>query len=117
MQATQFITNLYRAVDEKSISKLAPFLAEEVRFKLANFPSTQGKEAVLSANQGFFSSIESMQHRLDNIWQVEDKLICHGVVNYLRLDSTQTSATFATILTMKDDKITDYLVYADLSEL
>ena len=117
MQANQFIKHLYQVVDEKSLDKLSPFLADQVNFKLANFPITRGKAAVLEANKTFFNSIQSMQHRLDNIWQVEDRLICHGEVSYIRLDKTKTSANFATILKVEEDKIIDYLVYADLSQL
>ena len=119
MQANpnQFMKRLYQAVDEKSLDKLSLFLADQVNFKLANFPITQGKVAVLEANKAFFTSIQSMQHRLDNIWQIEGRLICHGEVSYIRLDQTKTSANFATILKLEDDKIVDYLVYADLSQL
>lgn len=117
MQAINFVQELYKAVDNKNINQLAHFLAEDVCFSLANFPSTRGKTEVLEANQGFFASIHSMCHSLDNIWQVEDKLICHGQVDYIRLDKTKMSANFATILTIKEEKISDYLVYADLSNL
>lgn len=117
MQATNYVKNLYQAVDDRSIERLSDFLADDVIFKLGNFPSTEGKNAVLAANENFFASIHNMQHHLDNIWQIDNTLICHGRVDYIRLDKTETSAVFSSILTLKDDQITDYLVYADLSEL
>lgn len=117
MQANNFVTSLYQAVDEKNIETLSLFLDENVNFKLANFPASKGRSKVLEANQNFFNSIDSMQHEFDNIWQLDQTLICHGTVVYKRLDKTETSAAFASILTLKEDKICDYLVYADLSEL
>ncbi len=117
MNAISFVKDLYQAVDDKSIERLSHFLAEDVCFSLANYPSTKGKIEVLDANKQFFTTIESMQHSLDNIWQIENRLICHGSVHYVRLDKTKTSATFATLLTLQQNKIIDYLVYADLSAL
>lgn len=117
MNAITFVKDLYQAVDDKNIERLSHFLAEDIYFSLANYPSTKGKVEVLEANKQFFTTIESMQHNLDNIWQVENRLICHGTVSYVRLDKTKTSATFATILTIQQNQITDYLVYADLSAL
>lgn len=117
MNSINFVTDLYQAVDGKNIEELSAFLADDVCFSLANYPSTKGKAEVVEANKQFFESIESMRHRLDNIWQVENRLICHGSVHYVRLDKSETSATFATILTIQHNQITDYLVYADLSAL
>jgi len=117
MNAITFVKDLYQAVDDKNIERLSHFLADDVCFSLANYPSTKGKAEVLEANKHFFTTIESMQHNLDNIWQIENRLICHGTVSYVRLDKTETKAAFATILSIQNNTITNYLVYADLSAL
>jgi hypothetical protein len=45
------------------------------------------------------------------------KIACHGLVDYVRLDGTEHSAVFSTVLEIEDNLITDYLVFADLSGL
>lgn len=117
MNANQLIENLYKSVDAKDLGYLQMILAEDVRFRIGNNDAIQGLEDALAANRGFFASIHSMTHRIDQVWSQQDDVICHGQVNYVRLDGSEYSAPFATILKMQGEKIKDYLVYADVSAL
>ncbi len=66
---------------------------------------------------GFFSSIKLLQHKLNECWDADGAVICHGSVTYTRHDSTALSVPFANILAIKDDLIKDYIIFADISEL
>ncbi|OMH33875.1 nuclear transport factor 2 family protein [Motiliproteus sp. MSK22-1] len=117
MDSQEYINKLYRIVDDKNANALSGFLADNVRFVFANADPITGKEAVIAANEGFFASISSMSHTIENVWAAGEDLICDGQVQYTRLDNSHHSATFATILKVKDDRITDYRIYADVSGL
>ncbi len=115
--ATNLITKLYQAVDEKSTSKLGAFLANDLRFQLGNFDEVHGKDAVLASNENFFQIIDAMSHRIDGIWAQGDDIICKGEVHYTRLDQSELSLPFATILEIKAGLIQDYQVYVDVTPL
>ncbi|WP_120497254.1 nuclear transport factor 2 family protein [Kiloniella sp. EL199] len=115
--AESLITKLYAAVDEKSTSRLGAFLADDLRFQLGNFDAVTGKSAVLEANENFFQIIDSMTHRIDGIWAQNEDIICKGEVHYKRLDQSELSLPFATILKMKSGLIQDYQVYVDVTPL
>ncbi len=115
--AENLITALYKAVDGKSISELGDFLANDLRFQLGNFDEVKGKDAVLEANENFFQIIDSMTHRIDGIWAQDEDIICKGEVHYKRLDQSELSLPFATILKMKAGLIQDYQVYVDVTPL
>jgi len=117
MNKSNFVKQLYTAVDKKDLELLSDFLSDEVFFRIANFDPVTGKEACLKANQNFFSSITSMRHQIDNVWEQGDDVICNGRVDYIRFDSSSHSVPFATIFKLKQDKIINYLVYADISKL
>jgi len=117
MNKTAFTKALYKSVDSRDSEQLSAFITEDVHFCIGNYPPVIGQEAVLAANQAFFASIQGMQHRLDNIWECGDSIICNGNVDYVRLDGSEYSVGFATVLKMQGDKISDYLVYVDISEL
>lgn len=117
MNKAEFVSELYQSVDARDVERLSAFLADDVNFRFANAAPLKGKEDVLAANKAFFASIGSMSHRIDNVWAQGDNLICNGQVTYTRLDDSRFSAPFATILTVKDRWITDYLIYVDVSEL
>ncbi len=113
-----FIKELYHsAVDTKDLNALSSFLAENVLFRLANFDAVKGREEVLEANKSFFNSIKSMNHVLDDIWSIGTDIICKGSVQYIRLDGSFHTANFSTFLKLEQEKISEYIVYADLSDL
>lgn len=113
-----FVKEMYKyAVDGKNVDLLSTYLCDDIRFRLGNYDAVNGLGNVLDANKAFFDSITSMAHQIDSIWSENDTLICNGLVNYVRLDQSTYSASFATILKFQGKKISEYLVYADISEL
>ena len=116
-QAQNLIKTLYTAVDGKDLNYMGDILADDVKFRIGNNPTISDKETALNANKQFFASIKSMCHRIDKVWVVEDDVICNGAVDYVRLDGTGHSAYFSTVLKITNEKIVDYFVYADISEL
>lgn len=125
LQAQQLVKNLYQAVDQKDVGYLQKHLSQTIRFCIGNSPVATNKTEILEANHQFFNSIRSMSHTIEDvILQVENKqsvsinkLACYGRVDYVRLDGTEHSAVFSTILEVENDLITNYFVFADLSGL
>ncbi|WP_419905198.1 nuclear transport factor 2 family protein [Kiloniella sp.] len=113
----KFVSELYQAVDNRSLDQLETFLGEDLRFQLGNFDALHGKSAVLDANAAFFASIKSMSHSFDGLWEQADNIICTGQVHYTRLDDSELTIPFATVLLMRNDLIQDYQVYVDVSPL
>lgn len=116
-KALQFIQNLYQIVDNRDSAALGDYLADDLVFKLGNLEAIHGKEAVLVANEGFFQSIAKMIHTIEVVWSRGCNIICAGSVEYTRHDNTNLTIPFSTILTLNDDLITNYQIYADVSPL
>ncbi|MAG77172.1 MAG: hypothetical protein CL811_10485 [Colwelliaceae bacterium] len=118
MNKHDLIVDLYKnAVDKKDANYLAKLLTENVRFRIGNHDEIVGLYKVIDANKSFFKTIEAMSHTIEKIVVEDDYSVCHGRVDYIRLDGSRTSSMFATMLKHEGDKISDYLVFADLSAL
>jgi ketosteroid isomerase-like protein len=124
-KAQQLVKNLYQAVDSKNVDYLNDNISQRIRFRIGNNPAASNKETILDANRQFFSSVKSMKHSIEEVisqvvnkeGRAVDKIVCHGRVDYVRLDTTEYSAVFSTVLEVDNNLITDYLVFADLSGL
>ncbi|WP_338517966.1 nuclear transport factor 2 family protein [Alteromonas gracilis] len=118
MSKHELIIDLYKnAVDKKDANYLATLLTENVRFRIGNHDEIVGLDSVIDANKSFFTTIDTMSHTIEKIMVEGDYSVCHGHVDYKRLDGSHTSSMFATVVKYKGDKISDYLVFADLSAL
>ncbi|MBL4797426.1 MAG: nuclear transport factor 2 family protein [Oleispira sp.] len=113
----EFVEELYRQVDRKNVEYLDQVLGDDIRFCIGNNPIISDKNEVLIANKNFFHSIAKMTHNITNILIDGTQVSCNGRVDYVRLDGSGFSAVFSTALKIDGHKITEYLVFADLSGL
>ena len=113
----ELINALYAVVDSRQADGLIPFLAEDVCFRLGSNEAISGRKDVVEVNRQFFVSIEGMSHEVDEIWEMPQGGGCTGWVHYERLDGSECSIPFATVLGLRDGLVADYRVYVDVSPL
>lgn len=65
----------------------------------------------------FFGSIAAIKHTVLDAWTVEDKLIQKLRVHYTRHDGSELEVPAANILTLRDEKVSEYRIYVDNHEL
>ena len=111
------VTRLFQSIDNRDTDAFLAFLSDEVLFRFGNADPVTGKAAVGEAVGGFFGSIKGVHHDLVATWELDDVIICHGRVTYIRHDLTTLSVPFANILGVDGDLINQYLVFVDISEL
>jgi len=70
-----------------------------------------------SATGGFFASIAALEHEIAERWEVPGGWVVHGVVSYTRQDGSVLTVPFAILLKTATAGITEYLIFADTSEL
>ncbi|GHB43562.1 hypothetical protein GCM10007094_36230 [Pseudovibrio japonicus] len=117
INAREFSEQLYKAVDSLSAEGVGAFLTPNVRFQLGNFDEIVGYDAVVEANRAFFQSIVAMSHTIKDAWTVDENVICTGYVHYTRHDKSTLQIPFSAVLKLKDNLISDYQVYVDVSPL
>lgn len=108
---------LFRAIDDKDLDIFAQFLADFVSFRFGNAQAVHGKHQVCEVVGQFFASLASLRHEVVGNWNHGDTCISHGHVTYIRHDGSQLSVPFANVFTMQDDKIIEYLIFVDISDL
>lgn len=117
MQKPFWMDELFSAIDSKNAEKFVMFLAENAVFKFGSNPDVRGKEAIKRTVQGFFMTINGLQHNITNTWVIREHVICKGEVTYTRKDNTKITLPFANIFEMKDALIKEYLIYIDINPL
>lgn len=117
MEQGNWIKEMFDAIDNRDAEGFVSYFAEDGMFKFGNADRVEGKQAVLEAVKGFFSAINGIQHEILDLWTLPDAAVCRGIVTYTRLDSTTLSVPFATIMKLDGQKIREYLIYADISQL
>lgn len=111
------IPALFTSIDTKNIKAFTDFLAEDAIFCFGNVPQVQGKANIANAVTGFLHSVADIEHQLTAFWQLDNTVICHGTVTYTRPNNTRLTVPFANILQLTAGKISEYRIFADISEL
>ena len=111
------IKKLFESIDSFDTEGLLSYLDENAIFRFGNMPAITGKSQIGPFLDGFFKSIKAIRHDQIEIWEVDNVRIMNGRVTYTRHDGSELSVPFSNTFKMRGDKIKDYLIFADTSEL
>ena len=117
MHIKKSIPELFKSIDNKDMEGFLAFLDEDVFFRFGNMPGIQGRDNVRTAIQGFNDSIAGLYHEIDEIFGEKEILACNGTVTYIRQDTSKMNVPFANVFKLKGDRIKEYNIYVDISEL
>lgn len=117
MLGLKAIDNIFTSIDSQDAEGFASFLEENCLFRFGNLPAVHGAGKVREFVCGFFESIHSLEHQVTESWAIPGGIVCHGTVAYTRHDMSVLTVPFSNIFKLKDDKILEYLIFADTSGL
>lgn len=111
------IRELFNAIDAFDTKKFASYLDEEANFSFANIPRVSGKNNIFDFVAGFFQGIKKIGHKNLEIWELEGIRFVNGNVTYTRHDNSTLSVDFSNTFKLNGDKIKEYRIFIDNSEL
>ena len=117
MNEQKWLSDLFCAIDQKDTTSFTSFLAEDCVFRFGNMPSVQGRTNIREFVNGFFDSIKSLSHEIDEQWDIPAGKVCHGMVSYTRMNDSVLTVPFSNIFKLNDGGIDEYLIFADTSRL
>jgi ketosteroid isomerase-like protein len=117
MPDNKWMEALFGAIDRSDTEVFCAFLGEDCDFTFGNMPTVHGRSAIAETVGGFFASIAGLSHAIEQSWINDDAVICHGRVTYTRHDGTTLDVPFANILSLDGDRVRNYRIYADTSQL
>lgn len=111
------VDGLFNAIDTQNTDQFVSYLTDDSVFTMGDAPSVSGKENIRTAVGQFFQSIKGLSHTVDNTIATEDNLVTPGTVTYTRHDDSKLTVKFCNVFNLENDKIKDYNVFIDLSQL
>ena len=111
------IESLFNDIDSMDAEKFVSYLDDNVTFTFGNAPTVKGKEATRQMVDGFFKSIKGISHKKIRMWEHPDSIIYQGTSSYTRHDGSELTVPFLNVFILKGEKIIDYKIYIDLSQL
>jgi ketosteroid isomerase-like protein len=112
-----WLKTLFNALDMFDAKTFASFLTDEATFVFANAEPVRGKAVIQEYVAQFFASIRAIRHDVIDCWVTSDAVISRGIVTYTRHSGSQLQVPFANVFNMRNERIQDYLIYVDNSQL
>lgn len=117
MTASDWLQQLFSAIDAKDTAGFLAHLSPHVHFRFGNAPALQQREQVGESVSYLFQAIAGLRHQLHEVWEVDGTTICRGEVCYTRHDGSTLEVPFTNILKRGSKTIDEYLIYVDASQL
>lgn len=117
MQDNSFIQSVFEAVDKSDAHGLAEFMTEDAVFRFSNHPPVTGKGEIIPFLENFFASIKGTRHDQLEFWKIPAGYVMNGRVTYTRHDGSTYPCWFSNTFRMEGDKIREYLIFVDNSQL
>jgi uncharacterized protein (TIGR02246 family) len=117
MSQTGWLEKLFATIDSKDADGFAEFLTKDAVFRFGNGGPAQGRDAVRDAVAQFFAGVKALKHTVHESWTVPGAAVMHGEVTYVRHDGSSLTVPFANVLKLEGERVRDYLVFADASQL
>jgi ketosteroid isomerase-like protein len=114
-EAPAGVRAIFEAFDAKDVSALAAFMTDDVRLRLGNAETVEGKSAFVEAVNAFFASVAGFRHDVIDVWSDGDTLIAELDVHYTRRDGGEVSVPGCNVLRLRDGSVADYRTYIDVT--
>ncbi len=108
---------LFGAIDANDAAAFVGYLTDDAVFRFGSAPPVRGRAAIQAAVGGFFGTIASCSHKVQNTFGTGSTLVCEGEVSYTRIDGSSITLPFTDVLEYDGDLISHYKIYMDISPL
>lgn len=108
---------IFAAIDRKDTTAFVGFLTDDAVFRFGSAPAVRGRDAIRAAVDGFFSTIEALEHEITSTLVRGTTQVCEGEVTYTRADGSQVTLPFADIFEYDGNLIAEYKIYMDINPL
>jgi len=116
-QSRSYVKKVLDAVDAMDVPTYLSFLTDDCQFRLADMPAMVGTAAIVEGLKMTFSSLASVRHTVQEVWEQPGVIVLRGEATYTRKDRVVVTIPFVNVWGMKGDKIASYAVHGDFSPL
>jgi ketosteroid isomerase-like protein len=104
---------IFAAFDAKDVSALATHMTDDVRLRLSNAETVEGKTAFVDAVNAFLASVGGFRHEIIDVWSDGDTLVTELAVHYTRLDGGEVTVPCCNVFQFRDGSVACYRSYID----
>jgi ketosteroid isomerase-like protein len=108
-----YVRRVFASFDARDVPTFAAFMSDDVRLRLGNTPTTQGKAAFVEAVEAFAGSVAGARHEILNVFVDEDTVTVEFDVHYTRHDGQVVTIPCCNVLRLRDGQIAEYRSYVD----
>jgi len=108
---------MFAAIDARDGAGFVSYLTEDAVFRFGSAPSAQGRDAIQSAVEGFFTTIAGCSHNIAKSLRQDDTVVCEGEVTYERHDGSSITLPFTDVFEFDGELIAHYKIYIDIGPL
>ncbi len=112
-----WVRAFYAVVDAMGSDEMAPLLAGNVKFRMANNPEVLGRDSVVNGSRGITKMFAGIRHDYVSVEEAGGKTFVDCWVTYTMFDGKAYVLPFMTVFERPDGLITSVKIFGDMSPL
>ena len=117
MDHRDWIEALNRAMDAQDAKAMASYFTKGGSYRDANDFTVVGKSNIMDYFEAFFLKMKSSKHQLVALRDIDNVVVCEGLVTYERLDGIEVRIPYCHVIHLENNEISKYFVYVDNTPL
>jgi len=104
---------IFAAFDAKDVARLAGLMTDDVRLRLGNADTVEGRAAFVDAVSAFVGSVAGFRHEVRDAWEDDDVVVTELDVHYTRLDGREVTVPCCNVFVFRGGSVAEYRSYID----
>jgi len=117
VEVPDWVRAFYAVVDAMGSDEMAPLLADNVKFRMANGPEILGRDTVVAGSRGITKMFAGIKHDYVSVDEVNGKTFVDCWVTYEMFDGKAYVLPFMTVFERPNGEITNVRIFGDMSPL
>lgn len=109
----EIVLHLLELVEQNDIESYVTHFTDDARYRVSNNPPAFGPKEITNMAASVKDLFTLVEHDIDNIWELGDKVVVETDVIYTRKDGQVFRFPCSVVVQFRGDKVYDYQAYLD----
>lgn len=114
-QMSQIVRQMFEAGESMDVENFVKFYTDDALYQFSNFPLVYGPQGIRDSSVEFLKRVKAIKHRIINMWERGNTVICQMEVSYTRYDGQVFTLPCCDFIKLRGNLVESLEIFMDIS--